>query len=62
MVCDIRWLIGFQGASADKAEANWNWNDDLAWIREVPGPAGWRAGRGRLPVSESAKYCVSSRN
>ena len=35
MVHHIRWLIGFQGASADKAEANRNWNDDLTWIRKV---------------------------
>lgn len=38
MVHHIRWLIGFQGASADKAEANRNWNDDLAWIRKVLAP------------------------
>ena len=38
MVYHIRWLIGFQGASADKAEANRNWNDDLAWIRKVLAP------------------------
>jgi hypothetical protein len=45
MVHHIRWLIGFQGASADKAEANRNWNDDLAWIREVPAlRAGVRGG------------------
>ncbi len=38
LVHHIRWLIGFQGANADKAEANRNWNDDLAWIRKVLAP------------------------
>jgi hypothetical protein len=38
MVEHIRWLIGFQGASANKAEASENWKDDLAWIRKVLAP------------------------
>jgi hypothetical protein len=47
MVHHIRWLIGFQGASADKAEACQNWNEDLAWIRKVLAPrAGVRVDAG----------------
>jgi hypothetical protein len=38
MVEHIRWLISFQGASANKAEASENWKDDLAWIRKVLAP------------------------
>ena len=46
MVEHIRWLIGFQGASANKAEASENWKDDLAWIRKVLAPrVGFTKGR-----------------